>query len=104
MNKVIIIGNTNTGQDVLLQEAISKHGLEIAVCNEKLDFLDLLQTREARESIEIQTIHNDIKDLGLTNKEKNATIQPVRSEIKTGRNEPCPCGSGKKYKKCCLTK
>jgi len=22
-------------------------------------------------------------------------------EPKTGRNEPCPCGSGKKYKKCC---
>lgn len=29
--------------------------------------------------------------------------QPVRREgPKTGRNEPCPCGSGKKYKKCCL--
>ena len=27
--------------------------------------------------------------------------QPVRRENKTGRNEPCPCGSGKKYKKCC---
>ena len=27
--------------------------------------------------------------------------QPVRS-IKVGRNDPCPCGSGKKYKKCCL--
>ena len=25
----------------------------------------------------------------------------IRSE-KTGRNEPCPCGSGKKYKKCCV--
>ncbi len=25
----------------------------------------------------------------------------VRSEEKVGRNEPCPCGSGKKYKKCC---
>jgi len=24
--------------------------------------------------------------------------------MKTGRNEPCPCGSGKKYKKCCLEK
>lgn len=24
--------------------------------------------------------------------------------MKTGRNEPCPCGSGKKYKKCCLVK
>ena len=23
---------------------------------------------------------------------------------KTGRNEPCPCGSGKKYKKCCMQK
>ncbi len=28
--------------------------------------------------------------------------QPVRVE-KVGRNEPCPCGSGKKYKKCCGT-
>lgn len=26
------------------------------------------------------------------------------SQQKTGRNEPCPCGSGKKYKKCCLRK
>lgn len=25
----------------------------------------------------------------------------VRSEHKTGRNDPCPCGSGKKFKKCC---
>lgn len=25
----------------------------------------------------------------------------VRSEAKVGRNDPCPCGSGKKYKKCC---
>ncbi len=24
--------------------------------------------------------------------------------MKIGRNEPCPCGSGKKYKKCCLRK
>ena len=26
-----------------------------------------------------------------------------RTEPKTGRNAKCPCGSGKKYKKCCLT-
>ena len=25
----------------------------------------------------------------------------VRGEVKVGRNDPCPCGSGKKYKKCC---
>jgi uncharacterized protein YecA (UPF0149 family) len=27
--------------------------------------------------------------------------QIVRSGAKVGRNDPCPCGSGKKYKKCC---
>ena len=26
---------------------------------------------------------------------------PVKKGEKVGRNEPCPCGSGKKYKKCC---
>jgi hypothetical protein len=26
---------------------------------------------------------------------------PIRHEPKTGRNDPCPCGSGKKFKKCC---
>ena len=27
---------------------------------------------------------------------------PVRRDMaKVGRNDPCPCGSGKKYKKCC---
>ena len=30
--------------------------------------------------------------------------QPVRSEKKAGPNDPCPCGSGKKYKKCCMQK
>ncbi len=27
--------------------------------------------------------------------------QAVRTAPKTGRNDPCPCGSGKKFKKCC---
>ena len=35
-------------------------------------------------------------------KEAGKTAQPVvRKEGKVGRNDPCPCGSGKKYKKCC---
>jgi SWIM/SEC-C metal-binding protein len=29
--------------------------------------------------------------------------QPKIAEKKIGRNDPCPCGSGKKYKKCCGT-
>jgi len=32
-------------------------------------------------------------------------VEPVRNHApKVGRNEPCPCGSGKKYKKCCIDK
>lgn len=30
--------------------------------------------------------------------------QPVRSTPRPGRNEPCPCGSGLKFKRCCLNK
>ncbi|WP_438866145.1 UPF0149 family protein [Pseudomonas abieticivorans] len=33
--------------------------------------------------------------------EQDAPAEVVRSEPKVGRNDPCPCGSGKKYKKCC---
>jgi len=29
---------------------------------------------------------------------------PIRAELKVGRNDPCPCGSGLKFKKCCLKK
>ena len=27
--------------------------------------------------------------------------EPVRNDSTVGRNDPCPCGSGKKYKNCC---
>jgi uncharacterized protein len=33
-----------------------------------------------------------------------ARIKGPQATSKTGRNDPCPCGSGKKYKKCCLGK
>jgi preprotein translocase subunit SecA len=33
--------------------------------------------------------------------ERQPVQQVVRSSAKVGRNDPCPCGSGKKYKKCC---
>ena len=38
----------------------------------------------------------------FTNKDDSQVKQPkTRSEEKVGRNDPCPCGSGKKYKQCC---
>ncbi|MDP4178147.1 MAG: preprotein translocase subunit SecA [Bacillota bacterium] len=36
-----------------------------------------------------------------TNQDDTLTKQPIRKEKTVGRNDPCPCGSGKKYKNCC---
>lgn len=48
------------------------------------------------------TIDDPIADLNWTSESYG---QPVRNPFKNvGRNDPCPCGSGKKFKKCCLDK
>ena len=36
--------------------------------------------------------------------DENVVQQPTSKKAKVGRNDPCPCGSGKKYKNCCLDK
>lgn len=33
--------------------------------------------------------------------EKTEKVEPIKAGEKPHRNAPCPCGSGKKYKKCC---
>ena len=38
---------------------------------------------------------------GADGDSKSTKREPVRKKIEIGRNEPCPCGSGKKYKNCC---
>jgi len=43
-------------------------------------------------------------NLPLTREQRIGGIIRARAEKKIGRNEPCPCGSGKKFKKCCLGK
>ncbi|MDR3091475.1 MAG: preprotein translocase subunit SecA [Clostridiales bacterium] len=38
----------------------------------------------------------------FTNRDESASKEPIRRKTaKVGRNDPCPCGSGKKYKSCC---
>ena len=44
------------------------------------------------------------KETGTTAAKTEVKRQPVRKEKKVGPNDPCPCGSGKKYKKCCMQK
>ena len=33
--------------------------------------------------------------------EKTEKVKPIQAQGKVGRNDPCPCGSGKKFKACC---
>lgn len=41
---------------------------------------------------------------GMMDEELFGAETYVRGHKKVGRNDPCPCGSGKKFKKCCLGK
>jgi preprotein translocase subunit SecA len=44
---------------------------------------------------------SDVVSEAAAAQEAQAKARPVRSGPKVGRNDPCPCGSGKKYKQCC---
>ncbi|WP_309137668.1 SEC-C metal-binding domain-containing protein [Rossellomorea sp. SC111] len=57
-----------------------------------IDHPKLLKWRNFIEEVERQSL--DEQPILVT--------QPVQTGDKVGRNDPCPCGSGKKYKKCCL--
>ena len=59
-------------------------------------------------SLPQELIHDQIEQFGGASSEPQSEapedqvqITFVRDVPKVGRNEPCPCGSGKKYKKCC---
>jgi len=44
------------------------------------------------------------REIHGTNGEAAPSPPQMLAGAKIGRNDPCPCGSGKKYKKCCLLK
>lgn len=54
----------------------------------------------------VQTTHSDLSQFGERQNRSsaqpgNSSVTVVRGGAKVGRNDPCPCGSGKKYKNCC---
>ena len=48
---------------------------------------------------QVGVTEDDLRQVIISIKERKA--EPVKVEHKVGRNDPCPCGSGKKYKHCC---
>ncbi|MGH9794383.1 MAG: DUF1186 domain-containing protein [Candidatus Acidiferrales bacterium] len=51
--------------------------------------------------VEIETNLPELLEVAEQMIHERAPVHVRRDAPKTGRNEPCPCGSGKKYKKCC---
>ena len=55
--------------------------------------------------LEAICVQHEIDHLnGISCIDKEVKLEPIVMDKKVGRNDPCPCGSGKKYKKCCLRK
>lgn len=81
-------------EDTALNSTINKSKLYYNMLDAKADWLYNLPEWDAHLSVDER---KDIK------KQYNKDHIVVK-EKKVGRNEPCPCGSGKKYKQCCLNK
>ena len=48
-----------------------------------------------------ETLFEDDPEMGRSIFEEGSTPTPYIAPLKVGRNDPCPCGSGRKHKKCC---
>ncbi len=70
-----------------------------AIREETVRRLMTVQLKPTQE-VKRQKVAKEISTSG----ERTVKSQPVRATGKVGPNDPCPCGSGKKYKKCCRDK
>ncbi|MEG0257913.1 MAG: preprotein translocase subunit SecA [Christensenella sp.] len=85
-----------------------------AIREETVYMLFHIRVESKVEQREVQNVHANVDADGNpiavnapkekrmnTNASSGEAQMPVHVEKKVGRNEPCPCGSGKKYKNCC---
>ena len=78
-------------EDTVVSLAFDKEKLYKNMVAAKADWLyELPQWNDIYSEEELKKLYKE---------QKESTT--IRKEKKIGRNDPCPCGSGKKYKKCC---
>lgn len=93
----------------VIRSAYNDECVDLHVCGDCEDVEIELGIRENRSTPRPQ-FYNPFQSLDLDDDEddydyREASSAPTtyfRDSKKIGRNDPCPCGSGKKYKKCCL--
>jgi hypothetical protein len=88
MGKTILVGGMNTRKDGTTQTYTIESNMKERIAMMQKDV----------EALDNETYGH------LPKKERHVELYPVRSEPKIPRNSPCPCGSGKKYKHCCINK
>ncbi|AJE02883.1 preprotein translocase subunit SecA [Geobacter pickeringii] len=67
---------------------------------EKIFWVQITREEDV-EQLEEELPKQQAKKMVFNLGDEPAAIEPVKSRKVAGRNDPCPCGSGKKYKKCC---
>ena len=60
-----------------------------------------VQQRNAQASMSGDSARRQAQNSVMQSRTQGATVTVRRTSPKVGRNDPCPCGSGKKYKQCC---
>lgn len=95
------LGGINTSlEELLLLDDLTEESL----IDSKIDFKKLLYNMHAAKASWLYLL-KEWEDV-LPEEKREEIKKQYRSDTtavsnKVGRNEPCPCGSGKKYKKCC---
>jgi hypothetical protein len=82
----------------VIRKAFNTGYVDFTVAGDLEDVEIMLGLRTERESPQPNYIDSDYEDLAR----RFDSFKTKKKKI--GRNDPCPCGSGKKYKKCCLNK
>ncbi|OED94667.1 preprotein translocase subunit SecA [Vibrio breoganii] len=67
---------------------------------EEVERMEAQRQAQAEAAARMAQAQHQTAESQLADDEQPEAAAPVRNEHKVGRNEPCPCGSGKKYKQC----
>jgi uncharacterized protein len=80
-----------------------KYSTDPKVREEGIDHDKLIAMLFANLPMAIESLTKIAANIASEKQNIATPVLPIRSQ-KVGRNEPCPCGSGKKFKKCCVEK
>ncbi len=70
-----------------------------AICEDTARAILSVQPRE--REIKRESVAKVTGEGFVGGSQEKSVKKPIKKDVKVGRNDPCPCGSGKKYKKCC---